>query len=149
MVWLALGLYRPPGPTVIIWILSVVVRSQPFPTVVELEQGNVLMPLQCKTRKTQASYHCPPQGNDVDALYMLIYSTQSPPQESTTTAPETSLSFLSRIVAFLPDARLLAYCSRDTLCRELREEGVGGVKGARRGESGCVRASRRANLVPG
>ncbi|KAH8989357.1 hypothetical protein EDB86DRAFT_3245227 [Lactarius hatsudake] len=41
-----------------------------------------------------------PHRNDVDALYMPTYSTQFSPQESTTTAPETSLSFLTRIVAF-------------------------------------------------
>ncbi|KAH8989348.1 hypothetical protein EDB86DRAFT_1908439 [Lactarius hatsudake] len=90
MVCLALGLYRPQTAclTVIIWVLSVVLRGQPSSS-----WSRAMCSYLSSTEPRR--HRCPgpgprptipqpqaPHRNDVDALYMPTYSTQFSPQET-------------------------------------------------------------------
>ncbi|KAH8997025.1 hypothetical protein EDB86DRAFT_3076959 [Lactarius hatsudake] len=57
-------------------------------------------------------------------------STRSPPQESTTLRRSRDRMAGS----FLPNARPLAHYAGDTLCRELRDDGAGGIQAQSRGK---------------
>ncbi|KAH8979707.1 hypothetical protein EDB86DRAFT_3248261 [Lactarius hatsudake] len=57
-------------------------------------------------------------------------STRSPPQESTTIRRSRDRMAGS----FLPNARPLAHYAGDTLCRELRDDGAGGIQAQSRGK---------------